>query len=191
VYNGSVSVTGGGADDHELVSRARRGDVAAYEELVRRYQGVATRVARSVAGADAEDVAQEAFVRAYHALDRFRDGASFRPWLLRIVVNLGRNATRAQARRELAAARTPVDRAPAFEDDVVLDDDHRALRDALGRLPPRDREVLTFRYLEGLSEAETSVALGCRVGTVKSRTSRALDRLRATIDSGTGSGVER
>jgi RNA polymerase sigma-70 factor (ECF subfamily) len=191
VYNVSVSVAGGGADDHELVSRARRGDVAAYEELVRRYQGVATRVARAVAGADAEDVAQEAFVRAYHALDRFREGAPFRPWLLRIVVNGGRNATRARSRREQLAARAPVEQARGFEDDVVLDDERRALRDALHRLPQRDREVLTFRYLEGMSEAETSVALGCRVGTVKSRTSRALDRLRATIESDTGSGVER
>jgi RNA polymerase sigma-70 factor (ECF subfamily) len=191
-----VSADRGGAPSHDdddneydLVARARSGDVAAYEELVRMYQGVATRVARMVAGADAEDVAQEAFVRAYNALDRFREGAPFRPWLLRIVVNLAHNAVRTRARHERVIARVPPAPATGAADDaVVLRDEGRRLHDALRSLPERDRTVLTCRYLEGLSEAETGAVLGCRVGTVKSRTSRALDRLRAVIDLGVADG---
>jgi RNA polymerase sigma-70 factor (ECF subfamily) len=188
VYDVTVSADRGGAHDHdhdhELVARARGGDVAAYEALVRRHQGVATRVARTIAGSDADDVAQEAFVRAYNALGSFRDGAPFRPWLLRIVVNLARNAVRSQTRRERLATRVPAASPVGGVDDAVaLADDRRRLHDALRRLPERDRTVLACRYLEGLSEAETGAVLGCRVGTVKSRTSRALDRLRAVIDA--------
>jgi RNA polymerase sigma-70 factor (ECF subfamily) len=189
VYDVTVSANRGGTDDHDhdhdLVARARGGDVAAYAELVRKYQGIATRVARSVAGEDAEDVAQEAFVRAYNALGRFREGAPFRPWLLRIVVNLSRNSIRSRVRRERVIARVPapVD-AAGVDDEVVRDDDRRRLHDALRALPVRDRAVLTCRYLEGLSEAETGAVLDCRVGTVKSRTSRALDRLRAQLEAG-------
>jgi RNA polymerase sigma-70 factor (ECF subfamily) len=196
VYDVTVSADRGGApnpdhDDHEhnLVARARSGDVAAYEELVRMYQGIATRVARMVAGADAEDVAQEAFVRAHNALGGFREGAPFRPWLLRIVVNLGHNAVRARGRQERVIARVPAaSPASGADDTVILNDERRRLLDALRTLPERDRTVLTCRYLEGLSEAETGAVLGCRIGTVKSRTSRALDRLRAVIDQGATDG---
>jgi RNA polymerase sigma factor (sigma-70 family) len=181
-----VSADREGAEDHELVARARRGDVAAYEELVRRYQGIATRVARMVAGSEAEDVAQEAFVRAYHALGNFREDASFRPWLLRIVVNLSHNVVRRRVRQERLAARIPVAAEHAVEDRALLGDERRRLYEALRSLSERDRTVLACRYLEGLSEAETGALLGCRVGTVKSRTSRALDRLRAVFDASGG-----
>jgi RNA polymerase sigma-70 factor (ECF subfamily) len=192
----TVSADRGGAPSHELddkdydlVARARSGDVAAYEELVRKYQGIATRVARMVAGSDAEDVAQEAFVRAYRALDGFREGAPFRPWLLRIVVNLAHNAVRARGRHERVIARVPAaSPASGADDAVILNDERRRLLDALRTLPERDRTVLTCRYLEGLSEAETGAVLECRIGTVKSRTSRALDRLRAVIDQGATDG---
>ena len=80
-------------DDTRLCEQARSGDVDAYEELVRRYQRLAYRTAFVVtrSSADAEDAAQEAFVKAYYALDRFRPGAPFKPWLMRIVVNAARN----------------------------------------------------------------------------------------------------
>ena len=76
-------------EEQELVERARSGDVGAYEQLVRRYQDLAVRVAHVVGGsaAEAQDAAQEAFVKAFAALGRFRAGAPFRPWLLRIVSN--------------------------------------------------------------------------------------------------------
>jgi RNA polymerase sigma-70 factor (ECF subfamily) len=91
----------------ELIARAKRGDAAAYEELVRTYQGIAFRTAWLVAGnaADAEEAAQDGFVKAYRALWRFRAGAPFKPWLLRIVTNEAHNRRRAAGRREALALR--------------------------------------------------------------------------------------
>src|SRR5438105_11935229 len=89
------------ADEPELIARARRGDAAAFEEIVQRYQQIAFRTAYVITGsaADAEDAAQEGFVKAYRALDRFRTGAELRPWLLRIVANEARNRLRSAGRR--------------------------------------------------------------------------------------------
>src|SRR5207245_10712660 len=88
-------------DDSVLIARAQRGDTAAYEEIVQRYQQIAFRTAYVITGssADAEDAAQEGFVKAYRALDRFRAGAQLRPWLLRIIANEARNRLRSAGRR--------------------------------------------------------------------------------------------
>src|SRR3989475_11344158 len=87
--------------DGDLFTRAQRGDKAAYEDIVRRYQEVAFRTAYVITGsaADAEDAAQEGFVKAYRALATFRTGAEPRPWLLRIVANEARNRARSAGRR--------------------------------------------------------------------------------------------
>src|SRR5258705_6422852 len=88
-------------DDGELFARAQRGETAAYEEIVQRYQDIAFRTAYVITGstADAEDAAQEGFVKAYRALATFRSGAEPRPWLLRIVANEARNRARSAGRR--------------------------------------------------------------------------------------------
>src|SRR5467141_4799396 len=88
-------------DDSVLIARAQRGDTAAYEEIVQRYQQVAFRTAYVITGsaADAEDAAQEGFVKAYRALATFRSGAEPRPWLLRIVANEAHNRVRCAGRR--------------------------------------------------------------------------------------------
>ncbi len=174
-------------EDAELISRARTGDVRAYEELVRRYQDVALRTAYLVAPeADAADAVQDAFVKAYAALGRFRDGSPVRPWLLRIVANEGRNRRRSAARRaglaeraSVAAARDAVASSPEAE--VLAAESRRTLLTALSRLRDEDREVIGARYLLELSEAETAETLGLPSGTVKSRTSRALVRLRNAL----------
>jgi len=178
-------VEGRPLDDNELVAHAREGDVRAYEELVRRHQDVAFRVALLVSGnsADAEDAAQEALVKAYYALDRFRLEAPFRPWLLRIVANEARNRRRSAGRRDhlvlaVSAERSSGDAAPSPEETALEHERRTALVAALGRLREPDRQVITCRYLLELSEAETAQALGWRAGTVKSRLSRALPRLR-------------
>jgi RNA polymerase sigma factor (sigma-70 family) len=177
-----VVVAAGAAGDDELISLARTGDVDAYGELVRRYQGIARRVARLVAGGDADDVTQEAFMRAYDGLPRFREGAAFRPWLLKIVTNVAHNANRSRGRRLRLAERTPIDVDDTSPDERALANrDRERLYEALRTLPEKDRLVLGYRYLEGLNEAETAQALGVRPGTVKSRTSRALDRLRVAL----------
>ena len=171
-------------EDHELVERARAGDVAAFEALVVRHQRAAVQVAYALAPGEAEDVAQEAFVKAYRALGRFRPGAPFRPWLLRIVANQARNQRRGSSRRAGLALRVAGQGeavAPSPEEAVLRGFDRAALVSALGRLGERDRLVLVYRYFVGLSEAEMAQALGCRPGTVKSRVSRALGRLRGLL----------
>jgi RNA polymerase sigma-70 factor (ECF subfamily) len=171
----------GRAEDHRLVERAVQGDIGAFEVLVAHHQRAAVRLAAVIAGsADAEDIAQEAFVKAYRALHRFHEGAAFSPWLFRIVANEARNQRRSSGRRARLALRTISAEAhgPTPEDAAVASQQRAVLLRALDALPERDRLVLSCRFLLGLSEAETAAALDCAAGTVKSRTSRALERLR-------------
>ena len=177
-------------EESELVERAKRGDSAAYEEIVQTYQGIAFRVAYVIAGsaADAEDAAQDAFVKAYRALGRFRPGAPFRPWLLRIVANEARNRRRSAGRRESLALRTAAeqasgDAAPSPEAAVLVGERRQALLQALNGLREEERDVIACRYLLDLSEEETAETLGLRRGTVKSRTSRALAHLREDMEA--------
>jgi RNA polymerase sigma factor (sigma-70 family) len=180
-------VEGRPLEDAELVDLARDGDVAAYEELVTRHQGISHHVAWLVArqAGEAEDAVQEAFVKAYYALPRFRPGAPFRPWLLRIVANEAKNRARSASRREglalRAAAADPGDAAPSPEAATLAREDAETLARALGRLREPDRLVIAYRYLFEMSEAEAADALGVRPGTVKSRLSRALTRLRVEL----------
>ena len=175
-------------EDAELVERARNGDIDAYEQLVKRYQDLAFRTAYVIAGStgDAEDAAQEAFVKAYYALGRFRQGASFKPWLLTIVANEARNRVRSASRRAGLATRVTEDRAsgdaaPSPEVAAMDAADRVMLLAALDSLGEQDRLVLTYRYFFDLTEREMAQALGCRQGTVKSRLSRALNRLRGAF----------
>lgn len=173
----------------ELVERARGGDVGAYEEIVRRYRDPAMRTAYVMAGADAEDAVQEAFVKAYHALGRFRPGAPLRPWLLRIVANEARNRRKAAGRRATLALRAGEDRrsegdaVPSPEAAVLERERHEALLGALNRMGEEDRLVIAYRFFLDLPEAEMAEALDCARGTVKSRLSRALARLRKVMEA--------
>jgi RNA polymerase sigma-70 factor (ECF subfamily) len=177
-------VTPPSTPEADLVSRARSGDRDAFAVLVTRHQEVAFRTAWVVCGdaTDAQDAAQEALLKAYLALDRFRDGAPFRPWLLAIVANEARNRTRSTGRRAALALRAGAElgqhAAPGADVAVLAGAQRGTLLAALRRLAPDHREVLTLRYLLDLSEAECAAILRCRPGTVKSRASRALRRLR-------------
>ena len=167
--------------------RAQRGDERAFAELMRMHQDIAFRVAYLLAGGEAEEAVQDGFLKAWRALWRFRPGAPFRPWLLRIVSNEASNRRRAAGRRAalvLRAAGESVsgDAASSPETVVLADEERTRLLGALERLPDDARLVLAYRYLLDLSEAETAAALGVRRGTVKSRTSRALERLREAYD---------
>ena len=178
--------------DDSLIEAAGRGDHEAYGELVRRYSAIAHRAAVLIAGpADSEDAVQEAFVRAFYALRRFRRGEEFKPWLLAIVTNCARNKARSQIRQarlshrltrtELAATSLALS-VPSAESTALGADDRSRMMAAVASLPERARLVITCRYLLELSEAETAEVLGWPVGTVKSRLSRALGRLRAELD---------
>jgi RNA polymerase sigma factor (sigma-70 family) len=187
----TAPVEGRPLEDAELARRAREGDDDAYGDLVKRHGAIAFRVAWLVTRdrGEAEDAAQEAFVKAYYALDRFRPDLPFRPWLLRIVANEARNRARSSRRRHgltlRAAAVSDRDAAPSPETAALASEDREVLVAALNRLEPRDREVIGYRFLMGLSEAETAAVLDVRVGTAKSRLSRAMGRLRAVLQEAT------
>jgi RNA polymerase sigma-70 factor (ECF subfamily) len=196
VENGEVE--GRPLEDAELVELAKGGDVRAYGELVDRYREISFRTAYLIArnGADAEDATQDAFVKAYYALDRFRSAEPFRPWILRIVSNEARNRRRSAGRRERLALRVverrgPGDAAPSPDAAAIAQETRRTLVGALEMLPERDRDVIACRYLLELSEAETATTLGIRPGTVKSRLSRGLSRLRRELPEGFAPSEER
>jgi RNA polymerase sigma-70 factor (ECF subfamily) len=182
-------VEGRPLDEPELIARAQRGDATAYEELVYAYQGIAFRTAYLLTGgaAEAEEAAQEGFVKAWRALGRFRPGEPFRPWLLRIVANEAHNRRRSAGRRAQLALRAAAelpsgDAAPSPEAALLGVEQRQQLLAAVNELPEEQRVVISLRYFAELSEEETAEALGLPRGTVKSRTSRALERLRETYD---------
>ena len=171
----------------ELVRRARAGDGAACAAIVRAHQDIAFRTAVLICSDahDAEEAVQDGFVKALRALHRFRDGEPLRPWLLAIVANEARNRRRSAGRRARLAAHALAAAEPAVaggpEVAVVARERSAQLLAALDRLGERDRTVIGCRYLLDLSEAETARVLGVRPGTVKSRLSRAVERLRGEV----------
>jgi RNA polymerase sigma-70 factor (ECF subfamily) len=172
--------------DDELIERARRGDTAAFARLVERHETIVYRVSYLVTGnaEDAQEATQDAFVNAYRALPRFRRGAPLRPWLVAIARNAARtrrDAARRHAHLPLALVETREGEGSA-EHAAFSSEERRRLLDAIEELPERERAAVTCRHLLGLSERETAAALGVRTGTVKSRTSRGLARLREAFD---------
>jgi RNA polymerase sigma factor (sigma-70 family) len=153
------------------------------------HQGIAFRTAYVIAGnaADAEEAAQDGFVKAWRALGRFREGAPFRPWLLQIVANEARNRRRSAGRRAhlalRAAAEEPSgDAAPSPEASLLSTETRETLLAAVNELPDDQRTVIALRFFVGLSEQEVADALKLPAGTVKSRSARALERLREAYD---------
>ena len=152
---------------------------------MRAHQGIAFRTAYLVAGsaAEAEEAAQEGFIKAYRALGRFRPGSPFRPWLLQIVANEARNRRRSEGGRAALALRAASEgssggAAPSPEGALLAGEERERLLEAVNGLREEERLVIACRYFLELSEEETAAALGVRLGTVKSRTSRALEHLR-------------
>jgi RNA polymerase sigma factor (sigma-70 family) len=172
------------ARESHLVARARGGDDAAYGELVRMHEEIAFRAAFLVLGhaAEAEDAAQEAFLKAHRSLSRFRPEAPFRPWLVKIVANTARNRRRSSRRRAGAQlrlqARDGMDATePSAESVAMAADRRRRLFEAVNALSPEDRLVISGRYFLDLAEGELAALAGVARGTVKSRLSRARKRL--------------
>jgi RNA polymerase sigma-70 factor (ECF subfamily) len=178
---------GGAIDDADAVARSRDGDLDAYAVLVARYTLRAHRAAWLLgAGEDADDVVQEAFVKAFRGLPKFRAGEPFAPWLLSIVANETKNLLRSRHRRNALTLRLsalePDGATPDTPFDEAVAGERRAkLLAAVNALPDRERQVLICRYFLDLSEAETAQVLRWPLGSVKSRTSRALGRLRGLV----------
>ncbi len=171
-----------------VLIRAKSGDETAWTDLIKAHQDVAFRLAYLLLGhdSDAEDVTQDAFVRAYRYLDSLDVERPFRPWLLRIVRNQAYNHLRS-AKRYFAMMNNIFQQAPKAEKNSLptqLDKKNDAfeLWQAVQTLKPKAREVIYLRYFLELSEKETAETLNIPKGTVKSRTNRALASLRPIIE---------
>jgi RNA polymerase sigma factor (sigma-70 family) len=172
----------------DVIQRARRGDEAACQMIVDEHREAVFRLAYLLMGDahEAEDIAQETFIRALRHLHRYDPERPLRPWLLRIAANVARNRRRSLARYWAAlqrlAGQTPPAKAPTPETSSVEAAQAQVLWQAVRQLNAADQEVIYLRYFLELSVAETAEALAVQPGTVKSRLHRALKRLREAIE---------
>ncbi len=176
--------------DEQLVLRAQEGDLRAFDLLVRKYQHrIVQLVGRIVGDADAQDVAQEAFIKAFRALGKFRGQSQFYTWLYRIAINTAKNQLVARKRRPAAQDIDVADAELYGHAEHISDNgtpEHLALSQelkeavaaAIAALPVDLRQAITLRELEGLSYEEIAEAMDCPIGTVRSRIFRA----RAAVD---------
>jgi len=189
-----MAVTGG-SEDAELVRRTLGGDRGAFEELIRRYMGAVFAIAlrEAPAASDAEDIAQECFVRAYHSLGDLDEPAAFRGWLKRIAVNLARDVARSRVRRgELGEAAAPegsdelVDLQPASGDPsasqkVRLAETRREIVEAIASLPEEYAQVAAMKYVENLDYGEMERRLRISREALRKRLHRANLMLRKAL----------
>ncbi len=194
--------------DLSLVRRVQRGDKGAFDALVLKYQHKLVKlVMRYVRNpAEAEDIAQEAFIKAYRALPQFRGDSAFYTWLYRIAINTAKNAV---VSRDRSPIEYNFDRADSDEsydmqgrmkdsetpEGLVLTDEIRStVNAAIDSLPEDLRTAIVLRELEGLSYEEIAAAMACPVGTVRSRIFRAREaidrRLREVFEGGLGRAEE-
>jgi RNA polymerase sigma-70 factor, ECF subfamily len=199
---------GADASDLSLVRRVQRGDKGAFDALVLKYQHKLVKlVMRYVRNAaEAEDIAQEAFIKAYRALPQFRGDSAFYTWLYRIAINTAKNAV---VSRDRSPVEYDLDRNAGEEsyemqgrmkdaetpEGLVLTDEIRAtVNAAIEALPEDLRTAIVLRELEGLSYEEIAAAMDCPVGTVRSRIFRAREaidrRLREVFEGGLGRAEE-
>ena len=188
--------------DQQLVQRAQRGDLRAFDLLVLKYQGrIAALISRYVSDAgEVEDVTQEAFIKAYRALGKFRGDSAFYTWLYRIAANAAKNHLVAKGRRPGADA--TIEDAQGFEEGGLLSESASpealamggelavVVESALNALPGELKAALMLREFDGLSYDDIADILGCPVGTVRSRIFRAREaidqRVKEQISGGSG-----
>lgn len=176
-----------GEGEAELVARARKGDHQAYADLVRPHERVAYRVAAAITGwnADAEEATQNGFVKAYRSLRRFRTGAAFRPWLLRIVVNEAHNVVRAERRHKRLGERAAEQHEAAVagvDETVLVRDEVETVLSALARLSEADRLAVALRYFAELPDVEAAALAGTSQEAYRVRLMRARRRLQTLLE---------
>jgi RNA polymerase sigma-70 factor, ECF subfamily len=174
--------------DGELVARFLRGEAAAFEELVRSHRLAVYRLAYRLLGnhEDADDVSQEAFLRAYRALPGFRGEASFRTWITRIVINLALNARRTRLMTVPIEETTAPPGGPSGPETALRSE----VRRAVGGLPRRQRQVLILKVYEGMKFTEIAQAAGMSVGTAKATFFQAVRNLRTRLAPATAPRAE-
>ena len=191
--------------DQELVQRAQRGERVAFDLLVTKYHRKLFRLALRMVGepADAEDVVQETFIKAYRALTQFRGDSAFFTWLYRIAVNAARNSLEARGRRlpEIYASNSGNDE--TFEAESYLNDIDtpeslflskeiaQTVNAAMDALPQELRTALSLREIDGLSYDDIAEAMACPIGTVRSRIFRAREAIAEKIRPLLAPGVEK
>jgi RNA polymerase sigma-70 factor (ECF subfamily) len=187
--------------DTDLISRAAGGDPSAFQALVERHRSMVYRVAYQFAGNhhDAEDIAQEVFIKVYRSLDRFRQDAQLTSWMYRIVMNACIDHRRRQ-RSAIAAPfgdeaeqrmlNTPED-TPGPEDRAYAGELGQVLENEIGRLPSGQRVVFVMRHHQGMKLCEIADALGLAEGTVKRQLHAAVHRLRQALTQANVTAGER
>src|SRR5690348_15716672 len=171
-------------DDRELVDRVKHGDATAYDVLVRRHLARATMIARRLLGnmEDAEDLVQEAFIRALDRISTFDESRAFAPWFFRLLINTGINARKARA---LRAAEPEHGEYPSKAANPLELAEREELRErfvaALGSLPPRQRLVVSMFEVDGLTTAEIAETLGISRETVRWHHHQARQALRHAL----------
>jgi RNA polymerase sigma-70 factor (ECF subfamily) len=177
--------------DQQLVERVQRGDKAAFDLLVVKYQRKIFRLLSRLIrdAAEIEDVAQEAFVKAYRALPNFRGDSAFYTWLYRIAINTAKNYLVSQGRRAPTSTQSDVEDAETFDDGDHLRDLNtpdsmlvtkqvgEAVNRAIDQLPEDLRTAIVLREIEGLSYEEIAESMQCPIGTVRSRIFRAREAI--------------
>lgn len=176
-------------DDKDFIKRFQKGDERAFNELVRHYQKPVYQIARRLLDShqDAEDVAQEAFIKAYRGLKTFREDASFFTWIYRIAVNLSLNAIRKRKLRRMFSLEgvglSLASRSPAPDESLERDETLRAVEKAIECLPEKQKLVFTLRYYQQLSHAEIARILERDEGTIKANYHQAVKKLRRAVKS--------
>lgn len=188
----ALSASASLTDEATLLERHRQGDTEAFGELYSEFETMVYNLALRMSGnpADAEDITQETFVRAYRHLKKFKGRSSLKTWIFRIALNCSNTRLRRRGRRlarqiddgEAELERTS-DENRSPEDWMVATDLSAAVRDGLTRLPGHYREAVLLRDFEGMSYAEIASVLGVRIGTVRSRIARGREQLRKWLET--------
>ncbi len=171
------------ATDQELMAALRTGDHTAFAELANRYFAQAYRVAWRVLGgpADAEDLAQEAFIKLWQAPHSLRDGAAVRSWLMRVVTNLAIDRKRRKQLQTFDSVPDIAEERPTPEDDLSRDQVANEVDAAISRLPDRQRVALVLTYFEGMTNQQTAQIMDLSVDAVESLLSRARRNLKSQL----------